>query len=80
MDEKLVHACKAPCACKYVWVIEGTEPKSIPQIHLELFQGIASDLQEVLGSDVSKENSNFNMYKNYITMHILTIYIGLAHT
>lgn len=57
MVEKLVHACKVPCACRYVWVIEGTEPKSSPQIHLELFQGIASDLQEVLGSDVSIENN-----------------------
>lgn len=53
--EKLVLACKFPCACMYVWVIEGIEPKSNPQIHLELFQGIASDLQEVLGNDVSKK-------------------------
>ena len=54
MVERLVHPCKLPCACTYVWVAEGIEPKSNPQIHLELFQGIASDLQEVPGSDVSK--------------------------
>jgi hypothetical protein len=61
MVEKLVHACKVPCACMYVWVIEGIELKSNPQIHLELFQGIASNLREVLGSDVSKKRITSTM-------------------
>ena len=62
--EKLVHAYRVPCACRYEWVIEETALRSNQQIHLEQLQEIAWDLQEVLDNGASVEKRQVHIVVN----------------